>query len=66
MNSYRFNSIIGSVARISISNELDIVPALIYRTIDRIDNQGRIITKDGKMYKLTLTEVTNEQCEKSM
>lgn len=59
MNSFKFNSTIGTVARIAIAESLGIPWKEVYKVVNNL-NHGRnaIMTKDGREYRLVLKEVT--------
>jgi len=66
MNAYRFNGKIGHHARQAIVDSLHISHHEIYKEVIDILHDGTICTKNGKVYKLTLTEIKNEQGYKSV
>jgi len=63
MNSYKLNGMAGHYFRQTVCKHLKISHTEIYKTLEKIflDNVGNVIieTKDGKKYRLTLTEHEN-------
>lgn len=65
MNACKFNGMIGCLARTAICKHLQINHTLIYKKVKSIDNK-KVVTDDGKVYELTLTEIKNEQGKEGM
>lgn len=61
MNSWRLNGMAGSLARQAIYRGLDIHHADIYKVVKSVNADGTIVTHEGKKYKLTLTEIKDDE-----
>jgi hypothetical protein len=60
MNSWKLNGMAGHLARQAINRGLNIHHTEIYKVVKSVSADGIIETHDGKKYKLTLTEIKNE------
>jgi hypothetical protein len=60
MNPYKLNSVAGQYFRKAICDAWRIPFTMIYKEVLDINKEGYIFRKDGKVYKLTLTEVIND------
>jgi hypothetical protein len=60
MNPYKLNSVAGQYFRKTICDAWRIPFTMIYKEVLDINKEGYIFRKDGKVYKLTLTEVIND------
>lgn len=57
MNSWKLNSIANYLLRLAICEGLDIPMQKVYKTVESADLKGNITLKDGRVFKLTLTEI---------
>ena len=57
MNSFKLNGMAGHLTRQAIIKGLNISFTEIYKVVKSVDSEGIIETKDGKKYKLMLTEL---------
>lgn len=57
MNSYKLNGIAGHHFRYAVCKGLGIQPNEIYKEIKSISNEGTILTKDGRKFKLQIKEI---------
>ena len=60
MNAYKLNGYAGHYFRKAICDGLRIPHSMIYKEVIDINEKGHILTKNGKIYKLTLTEVIDD------
>jgi hypothetical protein len=60
MNAFKFNSMCGVLVRSVVCKQLDIHWTDVYKNVDNVKTNGEIHTKDGKIYKLQLKEITDE------
>jgi hypothetical protein len=60
MNAYKLNANAGHYFRKAICDGLKIPWTMIYKEVIDINEKGHILTKNGKVYKLTLTEVIDD------
>ncbi len=59
MNAWILNGIAGHHFRKAVTDGLKIHHTQIYKEVLHIDDEGRVFTKSGKVYKVVLTEITN-------
>jgi hypothetical protein len=59
MNAWRLNGLAGHYFRTAIANAWKIPLSMIYKQVHDITNEGHIVRRDGKVFKLTLTEITD-------
>jgi hypothetical protein len=57
MNAFKLNGVIGHHSREAIADGLNVPHRDIYKEVLHILPDGTILTKKGKAYKLTLTEI---------
>jgi hypothetical protein len=60
MNAYKLNSAAGYYFRKVICDTWRIPFTMIYKEVLDINEEGYIFRKDGKVYKLTLTEIIDD------
>ena len=61
MNSWKLNGIAGYFFRKAICDAWKVPLPMIYREVVHINAEGHILRRDGKVYKLTLTQITNDK-----
>lgn len=57
MNSWKLNSSSSYLVRKAISTFFNIPFTDVYKIVKTIESPDKIITKDGKKFQLTLTEI---------
>jgi hypothetical protein len=61
MNSWKLNSIAAYHFKKAVTDSWEIPFTMVYKEVSQIDSEGYILRKNGKVYKLTLIEVTDTE-----